>query len=89
MSNRVVSVLREFSPDIEVYSIDESFLRVETLVHLHGGATIMGQAMRCKIRRWTRLPVCAGFGSTKTLATSKPGPATGGTHRPHRPGFSV
>lgn len=68
MSNRVVSVLREFSPDIEVYSIDESFLRVDTVVHLHGGATAMGQAMRDKIRRWTRLPVCAGFGSTKTLA---------------------
>lgn len=68
MSNRVVSMLREFSPDIEVYSIDESFLRVETLVHLHGGATAMGQVMRHRIRRWTGLPVCAGFGATKTLA---------------------
>lgn len=43
MSNRVVSILREFSPDIEVYSIDESFLRVETVDHLYGGATAMGQ----------------------------------------------
>ena len=68
MSNRVVSVLREFSPDIEVYSIDESFLQVESLVHLHGFATAMGQAMRHRIRRWTGLPVCAGFGVTKTLA---------------------
>jgi len=68
MSNRVVSVLREFSPDIEVYSIDESFLRVETLVHLHGDATAMGHVMRERVRRWTGLPVCAGFGATKTLA---------------------
>ena len=68
MSNRVVSVLREFSPDIEVYSIDESFLRVESLVHLHGSTTAMGQKMRQRIRRWTGLPVCAGFGETKTLA---------------------
>ena len=68
MSNRVVSVLQEFSPDIEVYSIDESFLRVETLIHLHGDATAMGHAMRHRIRRWTGLPVCAGFGATKTLA---------------------
>ncbi len=68
MSNRVTSVLREFSPDLEVYSIDESFLRVESLVHLHGNATAMGQTMRNRIRVWTGLPVCAGFGSTKTLA---------------------
>lgn len=68
MSNRVTTVLREFSPDIEVYSIDESFLRVETLVHLHGGATNMGHSMRDRVRQWTGLPVCAGFGETKTLA---------------------
>ena len=30
MSNRVMSILREFSPDQEVYSIDESFLDVTT-----------------------------------------------------------
>ncbi len=68
MSNRVVSILREFSPDIEVYSIDESFLRVETVVHLYGGAAAMGQSMRHRIRQWTSLPVCAGFGESKTLA---------------------
>ncbi len=68
MSNRVVSILREFSPDIEVYSIDESFLRVETVDHLYGGATSMGQSMRHRIRQWTSLPVCAGFGESKTLA---------------------
>lgn len=68
MSNRVVSILREFSPDIEVYSIDESFLRVETVDHLYGGATAMGHAMRHRIRQWTSLPVCAGFGESKTLA---------------------
>jgi DNA polymerase V len=64
----VVWILREFSPDIEVYSIDESFLRVETVDHLYGGATAMGQAMRQRIRQWTSLPVCAGFGESKTLA---------------------
>ncbi|MBD3892774.1 Y-family DNA polymerase [Hydrogenophaga sp.] len=68
MSNRVMSILRGFSPDIEVYSIDESFLRVETVAHLHGGAGAMGHAMRQRIRQWTSLPVCAGFGGSKTLA---------------------
>lgn len=68
MSDRVVSILRDFSPDIEVYSIDESFLRVERVLGLYGGASTMGHQMRDRIKNWTGLPVCAGFGGTKTLA---------------------
>jgi DNA polymerase V len=68
MSNRVVNVLREFTPDMEVYSIDESFLRVEQTARLYDGHTNMGQTIRSKVLRWTGLPVCVGFGHTKTLA---------------------
>jgi DNA polymerase V len=68
MSNRVVQILRDFSPDTEVYSIDESFLRIETVAHLYGGAIAMGQQMRERIKQWTGLPVCVGVGPTKTLA---------------------
>lgn len=68
MSDRVVAILRGFSPDIEVYSIDESFLRVERVLGLYGAASTMGHQMRDRIKAWTGLPVCAGFGRTKTLA---------------------
>lgn len=68
MSNRVVQILRDFNPDTEVYSIDESFLRIETVAHLYGGATSMGSLMRKRIRQWTGLPVCVGIAPTKTLA---------------------
>ncbi len=68
MSNRVVQILRDFSPDTEVYSIDESFLQIETVAHLYGGAVSMGQQMRQRIKQWTGLPVCVGVGPTKTLA---------------------
>lgn len=68
MSNRATAVLRDFSPDIEVYSVDESFLRVETVAHLYGGATAMGQQIRQRVKQWTGLPVCVGVGPTKTLA---------------------
>jgi len=68
MSNRVVSILRDFSPDIEVYSIDESFLRVERVAHLYGGLNPMGRQIRGRIKQWTGLPVCVGFGPSKTLA---------------------
>ena len=66
MSNRVMSILREFSPDQEVYSIDESFL---DLTGFQSRDLIQyGQKMRKRILQWTGLPVCVGIGSTKTLA---------------------
>jgi len=68
MSQRVVSVLRDFSPELEVYSIDESFLRIETVSHLLGGAQEMGQQIRTRVLKWIGLPVCVGIASTKTLA---------------------
>ena len=66
MSNRVMSILREFSPDQEVYSIDESFLDVTSFKRRD--LIKYGQQMRSRILQWTGLPVCVGIGSTKTLA---------------------
>ncbi len=68
MSQRVVDILRDYAPDLEVYSIDESFLRVEQVLPLHGGGVALGRQMRQRIRQWTGLPVCVGIGPTKTLA---------------------
>lgn len=68
MSNRVVSILRGFSPDLEVYSIDECFLRIEAVAPLYGGVDELGRQMRRRIRQWVGLPVCVGCGPTKTLA---------------------
>ena len=66
MSRRVVEVLRTFTPEVEVYSIDESFLKfhVPPSVNL----SVLGQAIRQRVRQWTGIPVCVGFGPTKTLA---------------------
>jgi DNA polymerase V len=68
MSSRVMDILRGFSPDVEVYSIDESFLRVETLRRLWPSNTAMGQVIRQRVRQWTGLPVCVGYGASKTLS---------------------
>ena len=64
MSNRVMAILRDFSPNQEVYSIDECFLDLTGFKDL----TAYGQAMRGRILKWTGLPVCVGIGATKTLA---------------------
>jgi DNA polymerase V len=66
MSNRVMSILRQFSPDQEIYSIDESFLDLTSFQTRD--LVAYGQQMRKRILRWTGLPVCVGIGSTKTLA---------------------
>lgn len=66
MSRRVMSVIEQFSPDVEVYSIDEAFIDLTTQPHLPGTAT--GHAIRDRVLRWTGLPVCVGIGATKTLA---------------------
>jgi DNA polymerase V len=66
MSNRVMSILRQYSPDQEVYSIDESFLDLSHFKHLD--QVQYAQRMRNQILQWTGLPVCVGIGPTKTLA---------------------
>jgi DNA polymerase V len=65
MSNRVMTTLNDFSPNQEVYSIDECFL---DLTGFNRDLKVYGQEMRGRILKWTGLPVCVGVGSTKTLA---------------------
>lgn len=65
MSNRVMTVLHDFSPRQEVYSIDECFLDMEGMP---GDLTETGQVIRHRIKQWVGLPVCVGIASTKTLA---------------------
>lgn len=66
MSQRVMSVLGQFTPDQEVYSIDESFLDFTRMPRLN--LTALGAEIRERVRQWIGLPVCVGFGPTKTLA---------------------
>ncbi|PMR70111.1 Y-family DNA polymerase [Halomonas heilongjiangensis] len=66
MSRRVNAILAEFSPDVEVYSIDESFLGFAGIEP----ATLEahGQRLRETVRRDTGLPVCVGVAPTRVLA---------------------
>jgi DNA polymerase V len=66
MSNRVVEILASFSPSIEVYSIDESFLELSGFERY--GYQDYGQTIRQQIADWLGLAVCVGIGPTKTLA---------------------
>lgn len=68
MSQRVMTILHDFSPEVEVYSIDESFLALEGLAGLWSSYAALGQAIRQRVGQWTGLPVCVGIASSKTLA---------------------
>jgi len=68
MSSRVVQVLRGFTPNLEVYSIDESFLQIETVLKQYQDTIELGQRIKQDVKDTTGLPVCVGIGSSKTLA---------------------
>ncbi|HTY08678.1 MAG TPA: Y-family DNA polymerase [Candidatus Edwardsbacteria bacterium] len=65
LSGRVMSVLRSFAPQTEVYSIDEAFL---TLTGMAVDPADYCRGIRRAVRQWTGLPVSIGVGPTKTLA---------------------
>lgn len=66
MSRRVNDVLNRFSPEVEIYSIDETFLDLSGFGHRD--LWDYAQEMRSAVRRWTGIPTCVGIGPTKTLA---------------------
>ena len=66
MSDRVMQSLRHFVPEIEIYSIDEAFLKLDSFA-LHD-ISILCQAIRDKTYQWTGIPISIGIAPTKTLA---------------------
>ena len=66
MSQRVMDVLRQFTPEVEVYSIDEAFLHFEGFQHYD--METYAQQMRKRVHKWTGMPVSIGLGPSKGLA---------------------
>jgi DNA polymerase V len=67
MSARMMHVLAEFSPDQEIYSIDECFL---DLSHMMSDQALIsyGKTIKARIYQYLGLPTCVGIGPSKTLA---------------------
>ena len=66
MSARVMNLLSEYTPDMEVYSIDEAFLKFSGFEHFNLEET--AHHMRKNIIRSTGIPISIGFAPTKALA---------------------
>ncbi|HQX04872.1 MAG TPA: Y-family DNA polymerase, partial [Flavobacterium sp.] len=66
LSSRVMAILGQFTPNMEVYSIDEAFLNFD-------GMKIddyqqYGLEMKKRTLKWLSIPVSVGFAPTKALA---------------------
>ncbi|MDB4661638.1 translesion error-prone DNA polymerase V subunit UmuC [Gammaproteobacteria bacterium] len=66
MSARVMNILEGFVPEVEVYSIDEAFLGLDSLEE-HYNLYDFGCHVRSLIKQWTGVPVRIGIAPTKTL----------------------
>lgn len=64
MSRRVMETLRRFTPDMQVYSIDEAFLYLEASYATPEYAA----KIKSTVLQWTGIPVSIGVAPTKTLA---------------------
>ena len=66
LSNRVMSLLADAVPKIEIYSIDEAFLHLDGISR--EAVPGLCRDLVARIRRWVGLPVSIGVAPTKTLA---------------------
>ena len=66
MSSRVMSILEQFTPDVEVYSIDEAFLQFKGFDDYD--FKDYGLQIRQRVLKWTGIPTCVGIAPTKALS---------------------
>ena len=66
ISRRVMKTLKQFSPQIEIYSIDEAFLNLSSIKDEN--LLEYGNKIRSTILKWTGIPTSIGIATTKTLS---------------------
>ena len=66
MSNRVMSILSKFNPNIEIYSIDEAFLKFEGFKNYDLQSYC--EKIKYIVLKWTGIPISIGIAPTKALS---------------------
>jgi DNA polymerase V len=66
ISNRVMNSLKMMVADLEIYSIDEAFLRLDNIAYQQ--ITKLCLNIRDNINKWLSIPTSIGIAPTKTLA---------------------
>ena len=69
ISEKVMTILKDFSPKVEVYSIDEAFVDLTGLERLYKKNYLeIAQMIREEVLKHTDIPVSIGVSSSKSLA---------------------
>ena len=66
ISKRIMKTLKQFSPQIEIYSIDEAFLNLSSIKDEN--LLEYGNKIKNIILKWTGIPTSIGIATTKTLS---------------------
>jgi len=66
ISRRVMKTLKQFSPQMEIYSIDEAFLNLSSI--RDENLFDHGNKIRKTVLKWTGIPTSIGIATTKTLS---------------------
>ncbi|RXP52640.1 Y-family DNA polymerase [Lutibacter sp. HS1-25] len=66
LSTRVMNILSNFSRDIEVYSIDEAFFKLDGIKEEDLNAYVLN--IKTTIEKWVGIPVSIGVAPTKSLS---------------------
>ncbi|WP_300487749.1 Y-family DNA polymerase [Flavobacterium sp.] len=66
LSGRVMNILRQFTPHVEEYSIDEAFLNFDgmAIADYHD----YGIQIKKRVQKWLSIPICVGMAPTKALS---------------------
>jgi len=65
---RLAAICRDYTPLVELFSIDEAFLDVTDSLHLFGGAEAIARAIKARVRGHLGLTASVGIAPNKLLA---------------------
>jgi DNA polymerase-4 len=68
VSQQIMAVFADFSPDVEALSLDEAFLDMSGASHIFGEPATMGRTLKARVREATGLAVSVGVSGTKYVA---------------------
>lgn len=66
LSNRVMNILKEYADEIEIYSIDEAFLKQRDVEGFD--YYTYAQKMKRQVQKWVGIPISIGIAHTKALS---------------------
>lgn len=68
ISSQIMATLKELTPDMEVFSVDEAFLDMTHTHHGFANPEALAQHISARVWEQTQLPASIGIGTDKTVA---------------------